>query len=770
MSSTSSQGLDSLLNGEVTRSLLGGGKGSTSKGLVFVEVVENDRGEYEAKSNSSASQSANIKQATPLPSTLGSFTFPSMSSSSAFSSTNKGNSTKTSTNKVKRNGIMNYMRDMWSRNPSTSSSSLSGDHLPSSTGRSDSLSSTRPASASAATSAIPDVTSDYSLHNLTLDGEIQDGVEYADGCDQSADFEEIPLDNDEEDSQSSGSGDSPRSGARSPGTLFLSSSRSSKDAESDSSRKPRSDSVKTSNSASSFFRAFTRPSPGSASSAPKSKSPTTRFFSSFGSSTNSIASSVANPVAPSASKSAEQLNQNSENSILRRRVPKTRSECNRISLDWFEEMQPRGARWGKLIQSRHHEGRDPSTINHKDQQEEENKGAEGNSPDVPNSRSPSPCDQDESWDAWTIAHGVDLNGINSDVDAPHGNNDVREGRDHASSADPALQSPSSAFSADDAKNGRKCKSTSDGPLYVVEQKELDSSSTNGDWGCASSARSNERSGSFSGSSSASAECDFACSADGASATSGTENVSKTDQEQDTDVQTACARQASNSLSLIEGEIERDVPRTYPTLSFFQEADVQRQLVNSLKKIAIDHPDVGYVQGMNYVMAQLMLHFPEPRDAAQDMFKLLLETPVFNLRGLYASGLLMLRSFVNLLASFLERQRPALFARLEDLDLDSLHFTFNWFITLFSYTMPFETLADVWEYFFESGWDAIFRVSLVLLMSVEEELLHADFETATLVLRAAPTFPPEDLLRQARRIHLTLKDQQAIREIVYMECV
>ncbi|GBG33171.1 TBC1 domain family member 10A [Hondaea fermentalgiana] len=245
-------------------------------------------------------------------------------------------------------------------------------------------------------------------------------------------------------------------------------------------------------------------------------------------------------------------------------------------------------------------------------------------------------------------------------------------------------------------------------------------------------------------------------------------------DDDDDVSTDTERSATprnhGHPPLQEGEIERDVPRTYPTLSLFQNARVQRRLVNALGNIALDNPDMGYVQGMNYVMAQLLLHFPQPAHAAEDTFKALIDAPAYNLRGLYSPGLHMLRSMVDRLRQLVRKLRPGLFARLQALDLDSLHFTFNWFITLFSYTMPFEVLADVWGLFFEQSWAAIFRVSLVLLATVEVDLLRADFETATLILRAAPTFPRKDLINQARRVPLTPHDERDIRDLVFMDCV
>jgi len=241
------------------------------------------------------------------------------------------------------------------------------------------------------------------------------------------------------------------------------------------------------------------------------------------------------------------------------------------------------------------------------------------------------------------------------------------------------------------------------------------------------------------------------------------------------VQSVCSTTQSSStadISCIELEIDRDVPRTYPTLAHFQNSDVRHQLRLNLRAAAHAFPEIGYVQGMNYVMAQLMLHFGENSCQVRPLeaFKVLMEKPAYSLQGLYAPGLAMLKSLVGLLRSILQRIRRPLLEKLKVLELDSLHFTYNWFLTLFSYTMPFEVLEKVWELFFIHGWEAIFRVSLALLVALEGELQKCNFEKATHALRAAPVFPPTNLIERAKKIRLTARDKADISDVLCMSFV
>ena len=53
-------------------------------------------------------------------------------------------------------------------------------------------------------------------------------------------------------------------------------------------------------------------------------------------------------------------------------------------------------------------------------------------------------------------------------------------------------------------------------------------------------------------------------------------------------------------------IERDIDRTFPSLAFFHGGDDQLSLTRILKAYAICRPDVGYIQGMSYIVGKRQL--------------------------------------------------------------------------------------------------------------------------------------------------------------------
>lgn len=97
--------------------------------------------------------------------------------------------------------------------------------------------------------------------------------------------------------------------------------------------------------------------------------------------------------------------------------------------------------------------------------------------------------------------------------------------------------------------------------------------------------------------------------------------------------------------------------------------------------------MGYVQGMNFVAAAVLLQCEEDERRAFSFFARLLSSPTHRLRDLYLPALpglhLRLQQFHALLHEF----RPQLAAHLDALDLRPAMYAQEWFLTLFAYSLP-----------------------------------------------------------------------------------
>jgi len=248
---------------------------------------------------------------------------------------------------------------------------------------------------------------------------------------------------------------------------------------------------------------------------------------------------------------------------------------------------------------------------------------------------------------------------------------------------------------------------------------------------------------------------------------------------------------------IEGDVIRDILRTFQQEGFFQEGQAgQEMLSNVLFGFVKATPEVGYCQGMNYVAAAILMgrtpsaysrlasiesrgarysqqsqgeasaaleqeqeqsagagaeSLPEltasQRDEIElDAFLMLREmvrttdlgtaASKLDMAGLWKDRVPRLKLRIYQLDRLLKWTYPALHAHFVKIELSPEVLTTQWFITLFAYTFPVQpTVLQLWDYIFLTGWEGLFRVALSLLGSLKDRLLELDdFEAVVMLMR------------------------------------
>jgi hypothetical protein len=81
------------------------------------------------------------------------------------------------------------------------------------------------------------------------------------------------------------------------------------------------------------------------------------------------------------------------------------------------------------------------------------------------------------------------------------------------------------------------------------------------------------------------------------------------------------------------DIDRDVPRTFPELSYFRPgSDMHMSLKTLLSAFACYRIDMGYTQGMSFVAATLLLRMPDEAEAFAAFANLMLRPAIFEAFG------------------------------------------------------------------------------------------------------------------------------------------
>ncbi|GAA5976881.1 hypothetical protein JCM10908_005660 [Rhodotorula pacifica] len=171
------------------------------------------------------------------------------------------------------------------------------------------------------------------------------------------------------------------------------------------------------------------------------------------------------------------------------------------------------------------------------------------------------------------------------------------------------------------------------------------------------------------------------------------------------------------------QIDMDCHRTFPTNVFFAgNGPGVTKLRNVLVAYSRRDPKVGYCQGMNNLVATLLLTHPAEEDAFW-VLVCIIENILPS--DYYTSHLLVSRADQQVLKDLVDRTLPKLSAHLEEQGVELSAITFGWFLSLFTDCLPIQTLLRVWDLFFIHGTIFLFRIALAILKLHETELLECD---------------------------------------------
>ncbi|XP_069782082.1 TBC1 domain family member 14-like isoform X2 [Narcine bancroftii] len=180
---------------------------------------------------------------------------------------------------------------------------------------------------------------------------------------------------------------------------------------------------------------------------------------------------------------------------------------------------------------------------------------------------------------------------------------------------------------------------------------------------------------------------------------------------------AADREASLEL------IKLDISRTFPSLCIFQQGGPYYDILHSvLGAYTCYRPDVGYVQGMSFIAAVLILNL----DTADAFiaFANLLNKPC-QMAFFRVDHSLILKYFAAF-EVFFEENLPRLFAHFKKNNLTPDIYLIDWIFTLYSKSFPLDLACRVWDVFCRDGEEFLFRTALGILKLYEDILMQMDF--------------------------------------------
>ena len=180
----------------------------------------------------------------------------------------------------------------------------------------------------------------------------------------------------------------------------------------------------------------------------------------------------------------------------------------------------------------------------------------------------------------------------------------------------------------------------------------------------------------------------------------------------------------------EAEIERDVVRTMPNHFLFSSSSpigaINRgKLKSVLFAISSAEPNVGYCQGMNFVVATLLIHLQMDESDAFFMFISILRD--YHYKYIYSPEVPQLPLRLFHFSRVVRAHVPSVWHHLNAKTFSVEIFANQWIMTLYAYYLGPDVLPKIWSLFFLLGWEYLFQLGATILSLLEPQITEMDVE-------------------------------------------
>ena len=167
---------------------------------------------------------------------------------------------------------------------------------------------------------------------------------------------------------------------------------------------------------------------------------------------------------------------------------------------------------------------------------------------------------------------------------------------------------------------------------------------------------------------------------------------------------------------IEPQIEKDLNRT-----FFNEFERTPKNIKLLRNVlnCISKYNNGYCQGMNFIVRFLLkvTNFDEVETFY--IFKNILK----DIKGYFEDGFPLLKKNLGKFDIYFHTLYPKLYKHFKKNEIYNEMWVGKWFQALFTISMPFAELSNVWDNLIIKGFDFIIFISLAIIDSIEKDLFE-----------------------------------------------
>jgi len=170
------------------------------------------------------------------------------------------------------------------------------------------------------------------------------------------------------------------------------------------------------------------------------------------------------------------------------------------------------------------------------------------------------------------------------------------------------------------------------------------------------------------------------------------------------------------------QIQKDLPRTSPQNKYFAEGSPGiKSLENVLNTFAKYDPQIGYVQGMNFIAASLLFH----ADEYVTFWILVMIFEIFEMRDIYLPRLPGLSKHCQIIDMLIFNYQPSIYLHLCEHEIKVDVFCTEWILALFASVIPVENMANFYDILLSEGWPFFYKIILAFLQHFEKQIKAED---------------------------------------------
>ena len=171
---------------------------------------------------------------------------------------------------------------------------------------------------------------------------------------------------------------------------------------------------------------------------------------------------------------------------------------------------------------------------------------------------------------------------------------------------------------------------------------------------------------------------------------------------------------------IELTIIKDLDRTFPKCQLFKEkyGKGQRTLYHVLANYSKFNKELGYVQGMGYLVAIFLLYMNE--ESSFYMLHSIIKN--YGLEGLYLQGFPDLKKKFYVMLNLEKKFIPRIYEILKRDEVYISIYASEWFLCLFSKDLKPNVLVRIFDVFLFEGYKVIYRFALAFLKMKEKNFI------------------------------------------------